>query len=37
MDGVLESKLLRELREVVGVRIDIVAGLRLARTSMGSN
>src|SRR5260221_3240333 len=36
MDGILEIELLDELREVVGVCVHVVAGPRLARTSMAT-
>src|SRR5258708_30822719 len=34
MDGILEIELLNEFREVVGVGVHVVAGPRLARTSV---
>src|ERR1700737_3277395 len=36
MDGILEIELLDEFREVVGVRVHVVAGPRLARTSVAA-
>ena len=36
MDGLLEIELVDEIREVVGVCVHVVAGPRLARTSMAT-
>jgi hypothetical protein len=36
MDGFLEIELLHQLRQVIGIRVHVVAGPRLARPSVAA-